>query len=469
MSTPNTHFGTKEITRMMSGVHSVFFIGIGGVNMSSLAELTMLRGYLVGGSDRTPSDITRRLEEKGINVFYSHNAQNLRGYDAVVYTVAIAPDNPEYMAAEAAGLPLISRADYLGYVMSAYPLRIGICGMHGKSTTTSMCGLAFSAAGGDPTVLCGARMPDFDSYYTIGRGAGFIFEACEYMDSFLDFNPSVAVMLNIEMDHVDYFSSIVQIRRSFANFASLTGPDGWVIANWDDDNVRLSLAGYTGNIVRFSVKGNPDAAWQCENIDLSRGLPSFDVTNAGSTVGHIDLSVPGTHNIYNAMAAFIPACLAGLPADRAAEGISSFVGAGRRLEYKGKFRSSDVYDDYAHHPTEISATVNALREMGYSRIFCYYQPHTYSRTAGLYDEFVSALAQYDGVLLADIYAAREKETLGMSSEKLASSIGGHALYCPDYAKALEIFASEARDRDAIVIEGAGDINRFFEIMEFDNE
>ena len=223
MSTPNTHYGAEKIGRMLSGCKSIFFIGIGGINMSSLAHISHLRGYRTGGSDRTETALTRSLADCGIEIFYSHDASHVAGYDAVVYTVAISPENPEYKAACERGIPCISRADYLGYVMTGYRRRIGVCGMHGKSTCTSMCALAFMEAGGDPTVISGAELAAMGGAYRIGGDENFIFEACEYMDSFLDFNPTVAVVLNIEMDHVDYFSSIEQIRRSFASFMALTG------------------------------------------------------------------------------------------------------------------------------------------------------------------------------------------------------------------------------------------------------
>ncbi|MCQ2428146.1 MAG: Mur ligase domain-containing protein [Clostridia bacterium] len=305
MSTPNTHFGAEAISHMLRGAKSLFFIGIGGVNMSSLAELSLKKGYKVGGSDRTETSLTRDLEARGINVYYSHEASHIAGYDAVIYTVAISPDNPEYTAARAREIPCISRADYLGYIMTYYRHRIGISGMHGKSTTTAICSTAFRAAGADPTVLCGAVMPDAGSTYRIGSDGMFIFEACEYMDSFLDFNPTVAVILNIEMDHVDYFSSITQIRRSFASFASLTGPSGVAVINGDDNNVKLALATYPGRTVTFSAREHSDfdeepmADFQAANIDMSRGFPSFDILIGGKNSAHIDLVIPGKHNIAN--------------------------------------------------------------------------------------------------------------------------------------------------------------------------
>jgi UDP-N-acetylmuramate--alanine ligase len=468
MSTPNTRYGSAELSRMLSGCRSVFFIGIGGISMSSLAEITAMRGIRTGGSDRADTELTRRLEEKGIEIFHSHEASHIDGYDAVVYTIAISPDNPEYTAARLSGRPCVSRADYLGFVMNYWPVRIGISGMHGKSTTTSMCGQVFSDCGTDPTVLCGAVMPAYGAGYVIGRGRYMIFEACEYMDSFLDFNPTVAVVLNVEMDHVDYFGSMAQIRRSFANFASIPGPGGTVIANWDDENVRLAVGNCPGNLVRFSTAGHREAEWQSADIDISRGLPSFTVLKDGNALARIDLDVPGRHNVSNALAAFICAYCAGIPADEAAVSLSAFTGVARRMQFRGKLNGADVYEDYAHHPTEISATLTGVRDMGYDRVVCAFQPHTYSRTAGLFDDFAAALRLADEVYLCDIYAARERETFGVSSEKLARAVGDRAVYCGSFESTAESLRQTAGERTAVVVMGAGDIFRVIPLLGLGN-
>ena len=467
MSVQNTHFGAASIAKMLSGVRRIHFIGIGGVNMSALAELTLRNGYEVTGSDRTRTSLTENLERLGATVFYSHDASNVKGAGAVVYTVAISANNPEYVAASLSGVPLISRADYLGYIMTSKQVRIGISGMHGKSTTTAMCASAFTCAGADPTVLCGAEMPEFGSTYISGGGDCFIFEACEYMDSFLDFNPTTAVILNIENDHVDYFKNMTQIRRSFSDFASLTGRNGICIVNADDDNVRAAMSGVSALILTFSGREKTDpeepdhADFYPASIDMSRGLPSFDVMSHGTLAAHIDLSVPGRHNIYNALAAFAAGISYGLDPAALAEGIGRFTGASRRMEYKGKFCGADVYEDYGHHPTEIAATLRGCREMGYSRVFCVFQPHTYSRTYSLFDEFADALKLADESIVADIYAAREMETFGVSSEKLAAAVGQSASYYPDYESIASHLASRLTDRDALIVMGAGDIYHIF--------
>lgn len=462
MSVSNTHYGAARIADILSGASSLYFIGIGGINMSSLAHISHIRGFRVGGSDQMQTALTDRLTDAGIEIFYSHEASHIEGYDAIVYTVAIAPDNPEYTAALARGIPCISRADFLGYIMTGYRNRIGVSGMHGKSTCTSMCALSFMHAGGDPTVLSGATLAEMGGAYRIGCEDHFIFEACEYMDSFLDFNPNIAIILNIELDHVDYFKSITQVRRSFSDYAAITGTDGYAVVNGDDDNVRLAMAGYAGTLVTFGLSKGCD--YTAYNIEYVSGMASFDVYFRGDYSAHINLSVPGRHNVYNALAAFAAAMICGLDPDTVAEGLSHYLGAGRRMEYKGKWNEVDVYDDYAHHPTEIAVTLGGFRDMGFGRLFCIYQPHTYSRTAALWDDFVSALSTADRVLMVDIYAAREKDTLGVSSFLLAQAIGDKADYCASFDDAIAILSAEAQPGDAIIVMGAGTVYRIFPLL-----
>ena len=462
MSIENTHYGAAAIAEMLSGASSIYFIGIGGINMSSLAHISHIRGYRVGGSDQMQTALTDKLSEAGIEIFYSHEASHIEGYDAIVYTVAISADNPEYNAAISAGIPCISRADFLGYIMTGYRYRIGVSGMHGKSTCTSMCALSFMHAGGDPTVLSGATLAEMGGAYRIGGMDNFVFEACEYMDSFLDFNPNIAIILNIELDHVDYFKSITQVRRSFSDYAAITGSSGYAVVNGDDENVHIAMAGYAGTLVTFGLTEGCD--YTAYNIEYVGGMASFDVYFRGNYAAHINLSVPGKHNVYNALAAFAAAMISGLDAATVAEGLSHYLGAGRRMEYKGKWNGVDVYDDYAHHPTEISVTLQGFRDMGFGRLFCIYQPHTYSRTAALWDDFVSALSTADRVLPVDIYAARETDTLGVSSALLAQAIGEKATYCARFDDVIEILASEAQPGDAIIVMGAGTVYRIFPLL-----
>ncbi len=461
MSLENTHYGAAAIDAMLKGCHSIFFIGIGGISMSSLAWITRGEGYCVGGSDRTPSPQTDRLLAGGIPVCFSHDAANLRGFDAVVYTVAIASDNPEYLAAKERGLPTLSRSDYLGYLMVRYCHRIGVAGMHGKTTCTAMCAdILLSAA--DPTVLCGAELPSLgNETYCVGeRREHFLFEACEYMDSFLDFNPTLAVVLNVGLDHVDYFHDMEQIRASFLSYARRTGPGGRVLYNADDPETVRALAPFEGEHITFALKGEAD--FTAANLSKREGALSFDFCHHGVALARIAIRAFGRHNLYNALAAAAAAYLCGIEPSAISRGLSDFRGARRRMEYKGRLRGAVVYEDYGHHPDEIRATLAGAREMGFSRILCAYQPHTYSRTAGLFREFCTSFSDCDRVYLCDIYAAREENIYGVSSEGLACEIGEKAEYCGDFRTTAEAITRDATDGDLVIIMGAGDIFHVFD-------
>lgn len=471
MAVNNTHDGPARIGQYMSVAQSVFFIGVGGVMMSSLALLTARAGYPVGGSDRNRTPLTESLRAEGIEIYYDHDPANLPpDCGLVVYTVAISPDNPEYLSARTRGIPCVSRADYLGFIMTRYRRRVGIAGMHGKSTCTSMCAQIFMDADVDPTVLSGAEYRPMGGAYRIGDEEHFIFEACEYMDSFLDFQPTVAVLLGAELEHVDYFKSMEQIRTSFASFASLTGPRGITVVNIDDPEVtesarRALAAGNTGRLVTFAVE-DQTADFHAEKISLQGGLPHFTIVARGQVWGEVQLSVPGRHQIYNSLAAAAAADACGIDRMAVIEGLENFVGAERRMEFKGYINEVPVFDDYGHHPTEICATLEGASHLCGTHpdgtpghLLCVFQPHTYSRTAQLYDKFLTAFDAAQKVLLIDIYAARETDTCGVSSRVLAASIGEKALYCPTPPSAAEILMKEAVKGDIIVIMGAGDVIR----------
>lgn len=466
MSVENTHFGAEKIAHVMKSVRSIFLIGIGGISMAALAELSLARGLSVGGSDRNTTALTERLQEKGIRVFEGHRAEQVRAYDAVVYTVAIGEDNPEYVEAKRLGKPLLSRADYLGYLMTEFKQRIGISGMHGKTTCTAMCADILLAAA-DPTVMCGAQLASLGgSPCRIGtERSHFLFEACEYMDSFLDFNPSLAVILNIGLDHVDYFHSMEQIRSSFLQFAERTGSaeDGCVLYNADDAETKRALEPFQGNKIGFGVEG--DADFTARNAVQKNGIISFDFCHDGNLLTRLELHATGRHNVYNALAAASAAYLCGISTDAIQKGLAAFCGAGRRMEKKGMLASGAVvYDDYGHHPDEIRATLAGAREMGFSRILCAYQPHTYSRTAGLLDDFSVAFADADQVYLADIYAAREQNVYGVTSETLAARIGEKAAYCGSFENLAAALLRDARADDLVIVMGAGDVYKTFSLL-----
>ena len=454
MAVNNTHLGAEGIARALEGKKAIYFLGIGGITMSSLAHVTHMHGFKVGGSDRTLSALTERLAKEGIEVFEGHRAEQLDGYDALVYTVAVSADTPELVRAKERGIPIISRSDYLGYIMRAYTNRVGLSGMHGKSTATSMTTEVFLAGEADPTIISGAELSSMHGAYRIGGKDNFVFESCEYMDSFLDFYPTIAVVLNIELDHVDYFKDLDHVKRSFRSYIEKTCGCGCAVLNADDENVTDMAKGFKGSVLTFGVKKEADI--MAKNISYEGGVASFDLCH-GSMKKRVKLSVSGEHNVYNALAAAACGILCGLKSDLIVKGLSNFKGASRRLEYKGEVNGARVYDDYAHHPTEIAATLRTVRLMGAKRVICVYQPHTYSRTKGLYKEFVEALSLCDIPILADIYAARETFTFGVSSEGLAKDIGEKALYFESFEKIANYINANAEKGDIILTMGAGNI------------
>lgn len=458
MLTENTHLGAETVGGIMKNCRGVFFIGVGGINMSSLAHLTHLAGYRTAGSDRTRSALTERLEGEGIRIFYRHDAANITGCDVIVYTVAISDDNPEYLAARAAGLPCISRADYLGYIMTGYAGRVGISGTHGKSTCTSMCASVFMSAGADPTVLSGAVLPAMGGAYRVGGREHFIFEACEYRDSFLDLNPTVAVVLNIEPDHLDYFSGIGQIKDSFTAFVNRPGCEHCVI-NADDAAAREVMSRAAVPAVTFGLY-SADADFRAVNVTPGGKGYAFDILIHGGHLCHIGLSVPGLHNVYNALAAAAAARLRGISPADIKRGLESFTGASRRMEYRGLFNGAPVYDDYAHHPTEIRATLKGAADICRGRLICVFQPHTYNRTAALFGDFAAALRLADRVIVADIYAARASgDNCGVSAELLARAVGESAEYVGGFNDIAARLGGLVCPEDTLVIMGAGDISR----------
>lgn len=432
----------------------IHFIGIGGISMSTLAAIAAREGNLVTGSDRAPSELTETLEkEYGIKIFYPQAAENSAGADLVVYTAAISDDNPELAAARAAGIKCVQRSVYLGQIMKDYPVRIGVSGTHGKSSTTGMLSSIFTVAGRDPTVACGAILPEFGRAYRIGEGEQFIYEACEYKDSFLDFYPSISVILNIEMDHVDYFHTMEQMLSSYVRSAKDAGA---VVLNWDDGNVRAVGARLSGAWTVKTGLDREDVDYSAKNVTVERGFASFDLMKESEKLARITLHVPGRHHIRNALCAAAAAHICGLSGEEIAEGLGAFRGIARRFEYKGEYGGCRVFDDYAHHPTEIEATLKTAREMlgEGERLVCVFQPHTYSRTAGLFEQFVPALSVADKLYLAPIYAAREKNTFGISSEDLAARIEGAETY-EDFEQIARAAAKFLRKGDILMTMGAG--------------
>ena len=467
MSVGNTHFGAKKIGEIISRARRIFFIGVGGVSMSSLAHITAMRGFEVAGSDRKMSPLTEKLRSCGVDVYEGHAAEHLCGADAAVYTLAIGEDNPEYVRAIEMGIPVISRADYLGYVMSGFERRLGISGMHGKSSCTGMCAAIFMAADTDPTVVSGAEYPAMGGFYRVGGERNFIFEACEYKDSFLDFDPTDAIILNIELEHVDYFPDLNAVCNSFAAFAAMTDGKGSVFANADDENVARALSSYEGRTVTFGI--NNEADFTARNVELRGGRPSFDLFYGDEKLCHIELRVPGLHNVYNALAASCAAYEYGIAPHAIARGLSDYCGIRRRMEYRGEVNGAAVYDDYGHHPTEIAATLKGARAMTEGKLVCAFQPHTYSRTKALFGDFAEALKLADTVLLAPIYAAREPLDPDVSSSRLAEAVGERAFSFESVTQLAGSVNNYVASGDVLVIMGAGDIGEACDIIKYDGD
>ena len=433
----------------------VHLAGIGGVSMSPLAEVLHSMGLSVQGSDMNDSPAVEHLRALGIPVAIGHAADNLGDADFVVRTAAIHDDNPEISGAVARGIPVFERAQAWGAIMHGYRNALCISGTHGKTTTTSMATHIFMAADADPTVMIGGTLPLLHSGYRVGHGDTIIAESCEYCNSFLSFLPTVAVILNVEAAHLDFFKDLHDVEHSFRRFAELVPADGHVVANWDDAGVRETLAGYTGSLFTFSERG-ADAHCHAENLVYTNGLPSFDVICMGQKYAHVALEVGGEHNVMNALAAASAAYVLGIRGEAVERGLATFTGAGRRFEKKGSYHGADVYDDYAHHPGELHALLTMAKALPYRRIVCAFQPHTYTRTKALFEEFVRELKLPDVLILAEIYAAREQNDIGISSNDLVRRIPG-AIYCPTLDKVTEALRAAAQPGDLIITVGAGDI------------
>lgn len=466
MALENTHFGYEYIDSLIgNSPKKIFFDGIGGISMNSLARICAMRGHEVSGYDKTPSDITKALEKSGVRISYESSSALVKGCDALVYTVAMPNDDPAYNYAGETGIPRISRADFLGYVMSSYKSRIGVSGMHGKSTTTAICESIFTCAGVRPTVFGGAKMKKYGSSNVVGSEDYFIFEACEYMDSFLDFYPTVAIVLNIEMDHVDYFKSLEQIKDSFRSFMNKAKV---AVINAGDKNALDAARDLSCKVVTYGIDCGAD--YSASNVVYKNGFSEFDITYKNNVLCHVNMSVPGRHMIIDALASAAAAHTEGIDADDIANGISSYSGICRRMDKIGKtVKGADVWDDYAHHPTEISTTLSGASELGYDMLRCVFQPHTFSRTAELFDSFVSSLAKsnLDEIIIAPIYSARETNTYGVSSEKLAEAIsrtGARCKYIDSFEKIADYLSSVSEKNDAVFVVGAGDIDKVAKIM-----
>lgn len=447
---------TLEIHDYIQPGRTAHLVGIGGVSMSPLAEVLHGAGVRITGSDAHESGAVEHLWALGIPVTIGHLPESVEGADCVIRTAAVHDDNPEIAAARRLGIPVFERAQAWGAIMRHYHNALCVAGTHGKTTTTSMCTHIFLAAGLDPTVMIGGTLPAIGSGYRVGKGETIILESCEYCNSFLSFFPTVAVILNVEEDHLDFFKDLADIQHSFRRFAELVPPAGSVIVNADNASAMEAVAGLEHPIFTFGLDHTADCT--AANLTEVDGRPVFDVMIRGEKYARVELHVYGHHNVLNALAAASAAWALGLPGHAVETGLASFTGAGRRFEHKGTYHGAEVYDDYAHHPDELHALFTTAKEMGYERLVVAFQPHTYSRTAKLFERFVEELKIPDVAILAEIFAAREQNTLGISSADLCRNIPG-AVYCSTLDKAAAALRQAARPGDLILTVGAGDIYR----------
>ncbi len=443
----------------------VYFMGIGGISMSGLAQILIDEGFKVSGSDSKESEMTRALENMGIKVIYGQKAENITSsekIDVVVYTAAVHPDNPEFMAAKEAGIPMLTRAELLGQIMKEYDLPVAISGTHGKTTTTSMLSKILLEADTDPTLSIGGVFKDIGGNIRVGKSEYFVTEACEYTNSFLSFFPKISVISNIDADHLDFFKDLNDIRHSFRRFAQLLPDDGTLVINGDIDKLDEITDGLGCSIITYGSRDNFDYYPTDITYD-AQGNPSFTAHLPQGKELKISLAVPGIHNVYNALAAIAVANILNIEEAHIVSALSKFGGTSRRFEHKGEIGGVTIIDDYAHHPTEIKATLTAAQNYPHNKIWCVFQPHTYTRTKALLNEFAEALSLADHVVLADIYAAREKDNLGISSRTLRDKIvemGHECNYFPtseNFSEIEKFLLQNCTKGDLLITMGAGDV------------
>ncbi len=442
---------------------NIHMIGIGGVSMSGIAAILLNWGFHVTGSDRADSETLDKLRQLGIKVTVGHNLEDVETSDVVVYSAAVKQDDPEMQKAKELNIPTIERADFLGDLTRCYEDSICISGTHGKTTTTSMVSLCFLEGLKDPSIQVGAYLKQIDGNYKVGNSEHFVIEACEYVESFLKFSPKAEIILNIDNDHLDYFKNFENIKNAFVKYVKLLPDDGLLILNADDENC-LNLKNFTSaKIVTYGIH-NENADFIAKNITFDNdGFAMFDVYYKNEFFTNIHLSVPGMHNVLNALACLSLSTEYGISKNDIQIALSKFTGAHRRFEYKGKINNiASVYDDYAHHPTEIRATANSLANKKYNQSWVVFQPHTYSRTKNLLDDFADALLLFDNVIVLDIYAARENNVFGISSSDLVDKInllGKNAKYIPDFDECVHFVKEHINENDVVITLGAGTVTK----------
>lgn len=448
----------------LNNIKHVHCIGIGGIGLSGLADILLSNGVKVSGSDMKEGDITDKLIEKGANIYLGHRAKNIDSADLIVYSAAVSPDNPELKAAEEKGIPTASRAELLGCMMKAKEYSVAIAGTHGKTTTTSMISLILNKSKKDPTILVGGNLQEIGGNVKVGHSEYFITEACEYRNSFLELSPKYAIILNIDSDHLDFFKGIEEIVQSFETFANLVPDDGAVIAFDSNPFVSSIIDGLNKRVITFGFHGGCD--YKATDIVFNHeGCPAFTISHNEEELCRIQLGMPGEHNIANALAAVACCDDMGIPAEDIKSTLEEFTGTQRRFDILGVTSNGvKVVDDYAHHPTEITATLEAAKNIPHKSLWCLFQPHTYTRTLALHDDFAESLMLADKIVMAEIYAAREKNVHQISSTSILDDIKGKdpfkdACYYEDFEEISEFVLNNAEEGDLVITMGAGDINK----------
>lgn len=443
----------------------VHMIGIGGISMSGLAHMLLDLGFKVSGSDAKASNLTDDLSSSGATIMIGQNAENIQNPDLVCYTAAISKTNPELLKAQSLNIPVIERAELLGAIMELYKYPIAVAGTHGKTTTTSMLSLVLLAADKDPTILVGGELSQIGGNFRIGKRDYLPFEACEYVESFLHFKPFLSIITNIEEDHLDYFKDLNHIISSFGKFASLTSPLGRIFVNSDDNNAVKSVQNIQKNVVFYSIR-DKNSDYRATNIIYNdNGFPSFTVIRKDKEPLEIKLSVAGEHNVLNALSVIAVADFLEIPTEAIQKGLSEFSGTKRRFEKIGRYNGCDIVDDYAHHPTEIKATLSSAKAMKYNKIWTVFQPHTYTRTKSLLKDFAEVLPLSDKLIIADIYPAREIYDGTIHSCDLAFMID-KAIYINDLDAIVRYLKENIEEGDLVIAMGAGDVNKIaYKIVE----
>lgn len=445
----------------LKGIRKIHFVGIGGAGMSPLAKILVELGYEVSGSDRSETQITDRLKELGAKIFVGQDGENVRGADAIVVSTAIPFDNPEVLAAGALGIPKLHRSDINAALVNEYK-GIAVAGAHGKTTTTSMIGVALHHLQVSPTVIVGGEVGDLGTNAILGKSDYLVSEADESDGSFLKLHPHIAVVTNVENDHMDHYGTMDNIRAAFTEFLQNVDKEtGFAVLCFENENLRNIAKKIDCKYYSYAIEEEAD--YQAANIVADGPSTSFDVMHQGENLGRVTLNLPGRHNVLNAMAAIVTGISLGLSVQQMAEGLACFHGAKRRFQTKGKEKGVWIVDDYAHHPTEIATTLKAAKQTMPKRLLCVFQPHRYSRTKLLHQEFGTAFAQADLLVLTDIYSAGEEPIEGINGNTIPSEVkaqtGQEVVYIENRAEIAEYLSKMVKPGDLVMTMGAGDIYR----------